>query len=355
MPVASQTTAPADTSLRKEVLGDGIYLFRAPEALDLWTSTNVVVIVNDQDVTVFDSNTRPGTTRKVLAEIHKLTSKPVRTLINSHWHMDHWSGNDQYMKAYPGIQIIATTESRDYMKRMGPRFFFDEIDVPLRRQRAALDTAIRTGKLHDGSPLTPEARRAEEADIEETARFANEMGVVPRVLPTLVYRDTLIFWSGQREFDLFSETGDASGSTVLYLPKERLLVTGDVLVSPENGKGPPPWTTTSYSITPWLASLRSFQSLDLDVIVPGQGPAMHDKSYLALTVSLFAAIIDQVHSALEHGRVTLADVQAAVNVDSIGAHYTPGAPAPNEPLHTFVTALTKKVYQESLNGIKGEP
>ena len=48
-PVAAE---PPDTSLTKEVLGEGIYLFRAPSALDLWTATNVVVIVNDQDVTV---------------------------------------------------------------------------------------------------------------------------------------------------------------------------------------------------------------------------------------------------------------------------------------------------------------
>ena len=52
--------APAETSITQEVLGDGIYLLRAPSALDRWTATNVVVIVNEQDVTVFDSNTRPS-------------------------------------------------------------------------------------------------------------------------------------------------------------------------------------------------------------------------------------------------------------------------------------------------------
>jgi hypothetical protein len=70
VPAASQ--ASADTSLAREVLGEGIYLFRAPSALDLWTATNVVVVINDQDVTVFDSNTRPVTARMVIAEIRKL-------------------------------------------------------------------------------------------------------------------------------------------------------------------------------------------------------------------------------------------------------------------------------------------
>jgi len=173
---------PPDTSLSKEVLAEGIYLFRAPSVLDLWTATNVVVIVNDQDVTVFDSNTRARTARMVIAEIRKITSKPVRTLINSHWHQDHWSGNDEYVKAFPGLQIVATTETRDYMKHMGSRFFAEGLNTSVARQRAALDTAVRTGKQRDGSPLTADARQKMEKDIDETAAFATEVANVKRVL-----------------------------------------------------------------------------------------------------------------------------------------------------------------------------
>jgi len=48
---------------------------------------------------------------------------------------------------------------------------------------------------------------------------------------------------------------------------------------------------------------------------------------------------------------TAADVQAAVNVDSIGLKYTPGAAAPSGAFKQLVTAVVKKVYQESLDGI----
>jgi len=50
-------------------------------------------------VTVFDSFTLPATARLAIAEIRALTAKPVRTLINSHWHQDHRSGNDEFRKA----------------------------------------------------------------------------------------------------------------------------------------------------------------------------------------------------------------------------------------------------------------
>jgi len=343
--------APPDTSLTKEVLGEGIYLFRAPSALDLWTATNVVVIVNDDDVTVFDSNTRARTARMVIAEIRKITPKPVRTLINSHWHQDHWSGNDEYVKAFPGLQIVATTETRDYMKHMGSRFFAEGLNAQAARQRAALDTAVRTGKQHDGSPLTADARHQMEQDIAQTAAFATEVANVKRVLPTIAYSDSLALWSGGREFRLISVTGDATGSTVLYLPAERILVMGDALVTQEEDNGPPPWTTNSYAITPWLNSLRGLERLEATIVVPGQGPAFHDKAYLKLTGDLFESIISQVHGALERGLVTLAEVQAAVNVDSIGRRYTPNETGPDPRFTSLVAALVRKVHQESLDGV----
>ena len=348
---AASALTPPDTSLTKEVLADGVYLFRAPSALDVWTATNVVVIVNEQDVTVFDSNTRPRTARMVIAEIRKITPKPVRTLINSHWHQDHWSGNDEYVKAFPGLQIVATTQTRDYMKRMGSKFFADGLNASVARQRAALDSSIKSGKQRDGSPLTAEARRTAEKDIAETAAFAAEVAAIPRVYPTIAYSDSLALWSGRREVRLISVTGDATGSTVLYLPAEKILVMGDALVTQEEGNGPPPWTTNSYAITPWLNSLRGLERLDANIVVPGQGPAFQDKVYLKLTGDLFASIISQVHAALERGLVTLAEVQAVVNVDSIGRQYTANATQPDPRFRTLVSALVRKVHQESLDGV----
>jgi glyoxylase-like metal-dependent hydrolase (beta-lactamase superfamily II) len=210
---------------------------------------------------------------------------------------------------------------------------------------------IRTGKQRDGSPLTAEARRQTEKDIAEPEAFAAEVAGVTRVLPTIAYSDSLVLWSGGREFRLSSVTGDATGSTVLYLPAEKILVMGDVLVTQEEGNGPPPWTTNSDAITPWRNSLRALERLDATVVVPGQGPAFHDKAYLELTGDLFDSIISQVHAALERGLVPLAEVQAAVNVDSIGRRYSPNATEPDPRFRSLVSALVRKVHQESLDGV----
>ena len=343
------SVAKAQAMLIKEDLGDGIFVFRAPEELDYWTSTNSVVVINDEDVVVFDSPTRAVTAKAVIAEIRTLTSKPVRTLINSHWHQDHWSGNDEYAKAFPGLRIIASAETRDYMKRMPAAYFVRSLDVGGQKRREELAAAIKTGKLANGSALTPEIRAQKEESLARRAQFTEEVKALPRILPDVVYRDEMTFWSGHREFRLMSVTGDATGSTVLYLPGHRVLAMGDVLVSPEDGNGPPPWTTNSYAVTPWLDSLRRLDALDVAAIVPGQGPTMHDKTYLRRTIELFAAVFDQVHAALERGVVGLEQVQATVNVDQIGLAYAPGSPL-NGDFHRWVATFSKKAMQEALDG-----
>ncbi|HET8948221.1 MAG TPA: MBL fold metallo-hydrolase [Candidatus Polarisedimenticolia bacterium] len=344
------TVEGARAMLTREDLGDGVHVFRAPSDLDYWTGTNSTVIVDEDGVTVFDSGTRAVTARAVIAEIRTLTPRPVRVLVNSHWHQDHWSGNDEYAKAFPGLRIIASAETREFMSRMGPRFFVHEMEgFGMAERRAELAKAIRTGRLPDGSRLTPAIRARKEVSIATADQFEAEIMALPRVLPNQVYRGDMILVNGGREMRLMSMTGDATASTVLYLPGSRILVTGDVLVSPEDGQGPPPWTTNSYSVTPWLESLRTLERLDAVAIVPGQGPVMRDKGYLRRTIALFAAVISQVQAGLEGGLVTLKEVQAAVDVDRIGLDYAPGRPLPGE-FHSWVASFAKKAMQEALDG-----
>jgi cyclase len=346
--LALATAMPAD-SIERITIAEGIHVFRAPSSIDVWTSSNTLVIVNATDVTVFDNSARPSTSRAIIAEIRKLTSKPVRTLINSHWHMDHWLGNEEYAKAYPGLQIVATTETRGYMSRLPMAYFVNSAGVA--RRRARLDTAIATGKLSDGSPLTPQARKDAEDDIAQSMLLDAELRTAKQVLPTLAFSDSLVFWSGDREFRLFSATGDASGSAVLYLPRERILATGDVLVRAEDGRGAQPWTTNSYKIAPWLVSLRQMEALDLAVIVPGQGAPLYDKTFLRHTVALYDAIITQVRVALERGAFRLDQVQAAMNLGAIRSQFTGNDPALNTRFDAVTAGLIRKAYQEARDGI----
>ena len=122
-------------------------------------------------------------------------------------------------------------------------------------------------------------------------------------------------------------------------------------MSPPDGQGPPPWTTNSYAIAPWLASLRRLDAFDAGIIVPGQGPAMRDETYLKLTVALFAGIVDGVQRALERGLYRADDIVAAVNLDAIGRQYPKGQTGPDTAFGSLVARLVRKAAQEALDGI----
>ena len=103
-------------------VAEGVYLFTTTPYADVGLSGNSVAILSDDGVLVFDSSATPETAATVLAEIRKLTDKPVRYLVNSHWHWDHWGGNQTYLAAFPGLQIITHEKTRELMLTVEPRW-----------------------------------------------------------------------------------------------------------------------------------------------------------------------------------------------------------------------------------------
>jgi len=153
----------AAQDIAKEELSPGVFLFRVPSSIDYWTSSNTLVIVGTDEVTVFDNSARPSTSKRIFAEIRKISPHPVRTVINSHWHMDHWMGNDEYARAFPGVRFVATAQTRFFMEHMPIEFFINML----------------------GADTTKEGR-AMKAELTDTKL----------VLPTLTYADSMTLWAG---------------------------------------------------------------------------------------------------------------------------------------------------------------
>src|SRR5579884_3381343 len=81
-----------------EKIADGVYYATGG------FGSNNVVIVNDDDVLVVDTGTTPAAARAFVADIKMLTGKPIRYVVNTHWHFDHTDGNSIFG---PEVQIIA--------------------------------------------------------------------------------------------------------------------------------------------------------------------------------------------------------------------------------------------------------
>jgi glyoxylase-like metal-dependent hydrolase (beta-lactamase superfamily II) len=110
-------------------VADGIYVIIHKDAvLAGWPQGNTTVIIGDGGVFVVDACFLTGSAKEDIVEIKRLTSKPVRYLLNTHFHIDHNAGNSAYMDAFPTLEIIASTETRRFMDDENPSFAANVID-----------------------------------------------------------------------------------------------------------------------------------------------------------------------------------------------------------------------------------
>ena len=310
-----------------------IYLFRAPDIGNLYVDGNCVAVINAKSVIVFDTGARLSSARAVLNQIRRLTDKPVSRIVNSHWHPDHWSGNEIYARAFPGVEVIATGATRDYMARTVQSMRY----------------VLRKGaNAHRQSAATPNSSSDQRAALRIEEEFVAEFEQLQLVLPNVTFDGRLVVQEAPRSFELPTLFGDASSVTVAYLPREKVLLAGDVIIYPL------PYTPNGYLISRWLESLRSIRAMDVATIVPGHGPVLKDAAYLDLLIELISQVTQQVERALEAGVLT-AGLSQALHLESIGARFRANTGVSEADLSGFIQELVAKVAQESRDGAQFRP
>jgi glyoxylase-like metal-dependent hydrolase (beta-lactamase superfamily II) len=95
-----------------EKVGTGPYAFISPIGITPLVSGNSLVVIGDDSVLVVDTGQFPSLARAEIVEIRRLTALPVRYIVTTHWHPDHWTGNGEFARAYPGVSIIGTENTR---------------------------------------------------------------------------------------------------------------------------------------------------------------------------------------------------------------------------------------------------
>src|SRR5262249_30054330 len=101
---------PAPT--RTEI-APGIFLFQTASYGDVGLDGNSIAVTSRDGVLVFDTNGTPAAAAAVLGEMRRLTNQPVRWIVNSHWHWDHWYGTETYLHAFPDVRIVAHEKTRE--------------------------------------------------------------------------------------------------------------------------------------------------------------------------------------------------------------------------------------------------
>ena len=253
------TAGDARFDLRR--VADGVHVAVAAPAYKV--NSNTAIIESDGGVVIVDTHSKPSAARVIVEHVRELTKTPVRFVVNTHFHWDHWHGNEVYPAAYPGAEIITNQLTREAMVRKGLKRIQDHVrQVPAEVARLRSDLAAAT---------TPEQRARLQADLRLAESYLAEVRALKPALPTMAFERTMKLYRRDREIHLlYLGRAHTEGDVFVHLPKERTVITGDAVIgwTPFMGDGYP---------EDWVTTLDRLAELDFDTIIMGHGePAGRD-------------------------------------------------------------------------------
>jgi glyoxylase-like metal-dependent hydrolase (beta-lactamase superfamily II) len=285
-------------------IAPNVYAFVPPDGRTGLVTGNSIAIIGDDGVLVFDTGHFPSLARKQIAELRRITDKPVRYVVNSHWHGDHTGGNAAYREAFPGVVVLAHDETRRLAQKNGPKFL--EAERHIDEMLAKFKEALRTGKTSKGRVLTDTDRRYFMDTIEAAEATKPDLLEGKFDPATATFADHVVVRLGSREVRVMHlGRGNTAGDVVVFVPDAKTLLTGDLVVAPI------PYAFGVY-FDEWIATLGKLRALEATTIVPGHGPVMHDYAYVDTLTALFGSVRTQVAELVKSG---VADDQIAAKVD----------------------------------------
>jgi cyclase len=307
---AASSQADSIYSTERQVLKlvGGVYMIRHKDPFPGWVHGNTTVIIGERDVFVVDSCQTLSEARKDIAQIRQWTDKPVAFVLNTHWHQDHNAGNKAYVEAFPAVVIVAHPETKAMMELTSPRVA-GEMLKQASEIKASLQKRLETGKGPDDKPLSDQMKadtKERLVEIESIIEEANHFVYQP---PTLTFEQEMTIDLGGREVKVMHMgRGNTGGDAIAYLPKEKILATGDLVVSPV------PYAFDGYP-TEWIKTLEKLTAFDADTIVPGHGEVMHDKKYVNQLIALMKSIVAQVDAKVRaNSEISFEEVKKAVDL-----------------------------------------
>lgn len=318
-PVAAQDVP--ETAFRFDQVRPGIY--HAVGTGTVAVGCNAAVIVNDEDVLVVDSHISPVAGAALVEELRGVTDKPIRYVVNTHFHFDHVHGNQVFG---PGVEIVGHEFTRERILAGGTKSgrawesFIGSIPSAVEQMKAQLDTASEADRVH-----------LEQRIAGAEALYAADAAAEP-VPPGMTLRRRLTLYRGEREIRLlFFGRGHTGGDVVVYLPKEKVLVTGDLITAglPYMGDG---------FLREWAETLAEVQKLDYDVILPGHGAAFEDRERVDHLAAYLRDLWDAA-VALHADGVPAGEAAARIDMTAHAAHF-PGIEGPGVHPHAV-----ERVYE----------
>ena len=294
-------------------VADGVYAAIAKPAYKV--NCNAAIILFDDAVLVVDTHSKPSAARALIEQIKKLTDKPVRYVVNTHFHWDHYQGNQAYPSSWPaGVEIISSEATRANIEQRGiPRVKHEIVTMPqeIEKLKSDLDKASDVGQ-----------KEQLRANLLQAEAYLAELKSMQVTLPSVTFDHSLILHRPSKTVEvLWLGNAHTNGDVFVYLPREKVLVTGDAL------HGWTPYMGDSYPFD-WIQTLDAAEKLDFDQVIGGHGNVMRGKERFDLWKHYFRDLLHEAAQAYARG-ASLEDAEKGISKTLIAKYsdkFDPGFP-----------------------------
>jgi cyclase len=307
------TCLAADDLFDIKPVADGVYAAIAKPAYKV--NCNAAIILLDDAVLVVDTHSKPSAARALIEQIKKITDKPVRYVVNTHFHWDHYQGNQAYPSSWPaGVEIISSEATRANIEQRGiPRVKHEIVTMPqeIDKLKSDLDKASDLGQ-----------KEQLRANLLQAETYLAELKSMQVTLPGMTFDHSLILHRPSKTVEiLWLGNAHTNGDVFVYLPREKVLVTGDAL------HGWTPYMGDSYPFD-WIQTLDAAEKLDFDQVIGGHGDVMRGKERFDLWKRYFRDLMEEAAQAYARG-ASLEDAEKGVSKTLIAKYadkFDPGFP-----------------------------
>jgi len=292
-------------SRRFEKITEGVYYVTSTGSMSV--GSNAVVIVNDQDALLIDPGETPATASAFIEDIKTITNKPVKFVVDSHYHFDHAHGNQIFG---PDVTVIGHDRTYDMLagSPLRGQAYVTQAAPDLLQQR--LDTM----KSQVATTAEPEARAQLERQILATQlRIVQEHAIKPTP-PNTTFSQRMTLHRGSREIQiLYFGRSHTDTDIVVLLPQERIACTGDMMES-QLSYAADAW------VNEWPDTLEKLTALDFDTVLPGHGAPFKGKDKIRAFQSYLRDFYKQVMTLRQQG-LSVEDAAKRVDLTSHAADW----------------------------------
>ena len=284
-----------------EKAAEGIYFAQArPQAL---INCNAAIFVGSKEVVVVDAHSKPSAANSLLGQIKRdITEKPVRYVINTHFHWDHTQGNHAYRIAEPKIDFIASAATKQLMS-----------DLAIARLKASLKAVPK--QVEELQSQAAKSASAEEkafcaGQIRQLKAYQAELQNYTLELPTITFEKSYLLQDSAHDLHIeFHGLAHTAGDIVVFCPQQRVVATGDMI------HGFLPFIADGFPRA-WPETIRSVGQLDFTKILPGHASLQDGRTVM----SNMGNYIEELTAKVEEGRkagLTVVDLQKRITVASL--------------------------------------